>query len=298
MFGFKKKHFRLVMGIAAAVMPFVFFATPLSPWQNSGRVLMLTQEFIYPLEYLWHTVGHRGHELLSTYAVLVGTAQENVQLKKENFLLRTRMIDYEHQLQEANRLREMLKFSQVSSREITVAEVVGSTSPTPFQSIRISRGSNEQLRVGMPVIAPQGVVGKILRVGYAFADVQLLVDSNFHLDVMVERTRIRGVLKGLSDSRCRLLLHRRADIKIGDVIVTSGMSGSFPKGLVVGAVVRISYDSDNVAQVVTLSPQVDYHRIEEVVVMHAVDPSVETIKETVGEAWMEDVISRRSSPAH
>lgn len=284
------------MALSAAVIPFVFFATSLMPWGTGSRLLQLPQELLYPFEWAWHKLTTGSRELVHTYITSVDTARENLALKKEIFLLRTRMIDYEHQLAEVQRLRQMLKFTSDPERPITVAEVIGSTSPTPFQSIRITRGSKDELRVGMPVISPLGALGKILRVGHSYADVQLLVDSNFHLDVMVERTRVRGVLKGLSDNRCRLLLHRRADIKIGDIIVSSGMSGSFPKGLPVGVVIRISYDSDNVAQVVTLSPYVDYHSLEEVVVIHAIDPGAETVKETVGEAWMEDVVSRNKVP--
>jgi rod shape-determining protein MreC len=294
--GFRKKHFRFVTAICAAVSPFVFFGTSLIPWQSNSRLLRLTQELIYPLEHFRHSVSSSVGGVISGYIALVDAAAENTKLKKENFLLRTRMIDYEHQAQESTRLRQLLGFSTGQGQDITVAEVIGASNSTPFQAIRIIGGENQQLRVGMPVIAEQGVLGKILRVGARFSDVQILVDSNFNLDVMVERTRVRGVLKGLSDNRCRLLLHRRADIKIGDVVASSGMSGSFPKGVPVGTVVRISYDLDNVAQMVTVAPNVDYHRLEEVVVLHRRDPDAETIRETVGEAWMEGLVDRSDGP--
>ncbi len=169
-----------------------------------------------------------------------------------------------------------------------VAEVVGTIGHPPFQTIRIARGNKQGVRVGMPVISAKGVVGRVLRTGRGFADVQRLGDSHFNLDVIIERNRIRGILKGLDDNRCLLQLHRRADVRIGDTIVTSGMSGGFPKGLPVGTVVRISYEMDNISQVITMKPWVEPQGLDELMVLQQTSDDIDTIAETAGADWLND----------
>lgn len=256
------------------------------PWDQGSRLSHLVQELIFPIEYGWFQVQSFVKYSWNTYFDLSDAAKENAQLKQKLGVLETRIMDYEHQVQEVKRLRKLIGFSQLYSRGMMVAEVVGTSTDTPFQGMRIAKGSMDRVKVGMPIVAAQGIVGRVLRAGFKFSDVQLLVDTNFNLDVIVERTRIRGVLHGMADNRCRLKLHRRADIRIGDTIVTSGITGSFPKGLPIGRVMRISYEADNVSQVITIQPWVDYHGLEEVVVLNHTDEEVETIKETAGSDWI------------
>ena len=150
----------------------------------------------------------------------------------------------------------------------------------------------------MPVLVGSGVVGRLLRIGSTFSDVQLIGDTSFNLDVIVERNRVRGVLKGIGDNRCRLLLHRHADIRINDTVVTSGITGSFPKGLPVGRVIRISYESDDVSQIITIQPWVDNYGLEEVILLRYSDPAIETISEIGGDKWLKDAVGTLSAQLH
>ena len=258
----------------------------MKPWEHQSRVPNILQELIYPIEYAWHELQDAVFYSWNTYIDLSGAAKENAILKQKLAILETQIMDYEHQVQEVQRLRKLIGFSQQYSRGMMVAEVIGLSTKSPFQGMRIAKGSLDGVSVGMPSVAAHGVVGRVIRTGLKFSDVQLLVDTNFNLDVLVERTRVRGVLHGISDGRCRLKLHRRADIRIGDTIVSSGITGSFPKGLPVGRVMRISYEADNVSQVITIQPWVDYHGLEELVILNHNDVDIETIKETVGHDWV------------
>ena len=297
MLGFKKKHFWATVLLSALISPFIFFSSSMKPWSHSGWASTnLLQEILYPIESTWTHVTSGVSSAWNTYFSLSNAALENQELKKHLALLEVKMMDYQHQAQEVDRLRKLLGFSQKFEKKMLVAEVLGNSTDSPFQSMRIARGHKDQARVGMPVVAAHGIVGRILRTGLHFSDIQLLVDANFNLDVIVERTRVRGVLNGLVDNRCRLKLHRRADIRIGDTIVTSGITGSFPKGLPVGRVIRISYETDNVSQVITIQPWVDYHRLEEVVVLKHSDQQIETIKETAGQEWISSPPFSKAGP--
>ncbi len=142
----------------------------------------------------------------------------------------------------------------------------------------------------MPVVTPEGIVGKVIRTGTDYSDVQLLADTNFNIDILLQRTRVRGVLRGLSGTRCTLNLNQKAEVRIGDTLVSSGVVGSFPKGIPVGQVIRISYEADNVSQVITVDPWVDYRRVEEVFVIESEDRELAKLTETVGFDWLEKTI--------
>ena len=284
--GKNKKLWALFL-IAAIVSPFVFFSSKMKPWEGRDGVSLIAQELLYPMQYSWYKVTGFVKGTWDNYFSLVGVSQENLRLHKDIAWLKTKILDYEHQVQEATRLRKLLNFSEQYHKQLIMGEIVGQMGHFPFQTLRISRGRKNNVKIGMPVITSNGVVGRVLRTGYAFSDVQLMSDNNFHLDVLVERTRVRGVLHGISDNRSRLQLPQRADIRIGDTIITSGVTGSFPKGLPVGIVTRISYETDNISQIITIKPWVDYQGLEEVMVIAQMSPEIETITETAGEQWLD-----------
>lgn len=247
---------------------------------------MVIQEIVYPFEYVWHESTSLIRNTWHNYFDVTQAAYENQDLHRQVSILQAEMMDYKNIVSEVARLRALLGFAKKYTRGVAVVEVVGHAGQPPFQSLRIARGSRQGLQVGMPVVAAQGIVGRILRTGQLFSDVQVLGDNNFNVDVLIERTRARGILHGVSALRGNLQLHRRADIRIGDTLVTSGATGSFPKGLPVGRVIRIRYDADNVSQTVTIQPWVDYRRLEEVLVLNYNSEGIAIISETIGPDWL------------
>ena len=121
-----------------------------------------------------------------------------------------------------------------------------------------------------------------------FADVQLLTDPNFRVDVLVQRNRLRGVLAGAGDRSCILSLDRKSDIRIGDIIVTSGFIDSFPKGLPVGKVSRISYEADKISQKIVIQPWVNYESLEELIVLNTQNPYTKKILKFSENNWPAD----------
>ena len=95
---------------------------------------------------------------------------------------------------------------------------------------------------------------------------------------------MRGVLRGY-ESHAILTLNRRSEIKIGDTVITSGIIGGFPKGLPIGKVVKISYESDHISQSIKVEPWVDFERVEEVIVLETHDPEIQKIIESAGKDW-------------
>jgi len=288
---FNKRNFTFAALVASLLSPFLFMSSSMSPWENV-RFPLIFQEIVYPIEYSWKSVTGFTTTIWSDYVSLVHTNKENTVLKQELDRLKAQTIDYNELHIETNRLRKLLGFIERSTRPMLVAKVIGSPVVSPFYSIRLSKGSLDNVKVGMPVIAPDGVFGRIIRVGLNFSDVLITTDSNFNLDVLVQRNRIRGVIRGSSGGTCLLNLHKRSELRIGDTIITSGIVGGYPKGLPVGEVVKISYSSDHVTQVITVKPWVDYTRVEEAFIIPAHDQDIQKIIDTAGNDWIKNTVNR------
>ena len=251
---------------------------------------MFAQELLYPVEYVWETATGFAGGLWHHYLALSTASRENDQLKRDISSLSARLLDYEEQQREVSRLRKLLGFSQHYEGQQIAAEVIGSARSEHFFTLRIAKGSWDDVHVGMPVVTGIGIVGRVIRTGKKFSDVHILTDANFYLDVLLQRTRVRGILQGKGGGYCLLTLNQRADVKIGDTVITSGILGSFPKGLPVGKVIRISYESDDVSQTIMVEPWVDHRSIEEVIVLKQDDPEVQKIMEAAGDSWLENSI--------
>ena len=186
--------------LSAVLSPFVFFSSPLKSWQNPPRAVVLLQDAIYPFEWAWSQSVDSLMSGIKRYVYLSNAAHENEDLRSTLGSMQSRIMDYEEQLLENERLRRLLGFANRSEKSMVAAEVIGHNSLSQFESIRISRGESDGIRNGMPVVSADGVVGKVIRTGFKFADVQLLVDTDFHIDVLLQRTRVRGVLAGDSNA--------------------------------------------------------------------------------------------------
>ena len=233
---------------------------------HQDRFSALVQELIYPFEYTLHSSTAFIARLWHGYFDLRDVAADNARLKIRIAELQTQLQLYEEKDAESRRLRALLGLSRSYAIKTVAAEVVTKAGAFPFLAVRVNRGQQAGVEAGMPVIGAAGVVGRVLRVGQYFADVQLLIDSGFYLDVLVQRTRVRGMLHG--DLRRGVLqMPQAAELRIGDTIVTSGLVGSFPKGVPVGRVVRISYTANSVAQQITVEPWIDHRQLEEVSIL-------------------------------
>ena len=276
-FSSKAKNRKIFLrALIIVIAPFLLISSKLQPWYKNDRVGVFLQSILYPVEYSIHKVSSSVTQFFSYYVFLSDTAQENALLKKEIFDLKTKVVlEYNKNIKEIERLRKLVGFkSSLVQSEVVAAEVLGHYNFASFQSFRISKGERHKLHIGMPVIAADGLVGKVLRVGSYFSDIQLITDTNFVVDVFVERTRVRAILHGTNESYCQMQLNRRADIKIGDTIISSGMLDLFPKGLPIGKVIRISHDTDEVSQLVKVQPWVEADSVEEVVVIQKLHDNI------------------------
>lgn len=172
--------------------------------------------------------------------------------------------------QENLRLRNLLQFQEAVEHQVTPAQVIGRNPSSWFSTLTIDKGSRHGIKVDMPVVTNQGLVGKIIDVQPAHAKVQLLISPSSGISAIVQRTRDNGVLIGLSTPRgyTRITrLNQYADIQEGDVIISSPLTGIYPKGLVIGRVVEVYDDPVSLERSALVRPEVDFDRLEEVLII-------------------------------
>lgn len=202
----------------------------------------------------------------------VDLSGENKELQAQLSEYKGSQMDYEEVLAENERLKKMLDYKQNNeTQELKVAAITGKEPSNWFDVFTIDLGSKDGIEENMPVITPDGLVGRIEEVGLNWSKVMGIIDGRSSVAVIMERTRDIGVVKGaigvdeLSATLSMNYLPLDTDIVEGDVVLTSGYDQLYPKGLVIGTV--LSTTSETGAKSVTIKPNVDFRRLEEVMVV-------------------------------
>jgi rod shape-determining protein MreC len=204
------------------------------------------------------------------YFTLVHVSEENDQLKKQLNRAEELKNEWVEARMANDRLRRLMGMGREFSQQVVYAEVIGRDPTAWFKTVIIDKGAKDNIAVGMPVVVPEGIVGQIVDVSGRYAKVLLIVDQNSAVDALVQRTRARGLLKGEFADQCRLeYVLRKEDVRMGDVIVTSGLDDVFPKGLRIGEIEDISGAPNEMFYTITIAPFVDFEKLEELLILPA-----------------------------
>lgn len=202
------------------------------------------------------------------YVYLWNTRRDNSKLLEENRKLLNLIAELREAERENGRLRQLLDFEEKFELETVTARVIAKDVSTEFRAIRINRGERSGILKGMAVVTNEGIVGRILRTTAQTADVVTILDLLSAVDSIVARSRARGVIEGMTDEVCQLrYVLRTDDITVGDMLVSSGLGGIYPKGLTVGTVSKVDRKPYGISQEVEVRPSVDFSKLEEVMVV-------------------------------
>jgi rod shape-determining protein MreC len=214
------------------------------------------------------------------YAGLRHVQAENEELKRQ---LAAAQIAAQAQRALADRARGLERLLELRDRvtlQTIAAEIIGGAASLDFRTITIDKGTREGLRADMAVIAPAGVVGRVVTPSGRSAMVQLLVDRNAAAGALIERSRAQGVVVGAGDDRLRLeYVSEAADVVVDDVVVSSGIDGIYPKGFIIGVVEAVEKNGPSFKRI-TIKPAVDFTALEEVLVVTTPTPGREVSEGT------------------
>lgn len=196
------------------------------------------------------------------------------QVKRENDELKQRLAAAEVTLQQqramadrARGLAQLLQLRDSLSLKTVAAEIIGAGATPDFRTLTIDKGSRDGIRADMAVIAPAGIAGRVVIPSARSAKVQLLVDLNAAAGALIERTRAQGVVVGSGGDRLRMdYVSDVADVLVGDVVVSSGIDGIYPKGFAIGQVEALERSGGAYRRII-VRPAVDFSSLEEVLVV-------------------------------
>ncbi len=237
--------------------------------RRAQRVDPLTRavlEVVAPLQLGVARVADQVRGVWRGYVDLIGVRAEADALRErlrglEEEVARLAEVEASHR-----RLEALLEFRESVGAPLVAAHVVGWDASARDQSLTLDKGERHGVRQGAAVLVPEGVVGHVFRVSPRTSRVLLVTDRHSGVDAIVQRSRVRGILQGRGDG-CELKYVRRgADVELGDRVVTSGLDGIFPKGVLVGEVVRVHRRERGQFQLIGVEPGVDFGRLEEVLV--------------------------------
>ncbi len=249
---------------------FALILTSLRVRQKRGVDFLdgLLMELCSPIQRASTLVIKTVHGVFQHYLFLVGLQRENLKLKQKVAELEKENNRLREEVLASGRLHSLLQFRDKNFPSSIPALVIGKDPSSWFKSITLNRGERDGVRKGMAVIAPQGIIGQILKTSPNYSRVLLITDYNSAIDAITQRTRAKAIVEGLGENQCQLkYLRRSEEVRVGDKVITSGLTGSFPKGLMIGEIIKVEKSGDGVFQYAELVPSVDLTKLEEVLII-------------------------------
>jgi rod shape-determining protein MreC len=201
------------------------------------------------------------------YVWLRGVQAENADLRRQLEAVQVQYQERRAQADRAQSLEELLTLRDRSNLETVAAEIIAASASPDFRTLTIDKGTNQNLKSDMAVIGAAGVVGRIVVPSRNAAKVQLLIDRNAAAGALIERSRAQGVVLGGGDERLRLeYVAEASDVAVGDLVVTSGIDGIYPKGFTIGQVESVEKNGPTYRRI-TIKPAVNFSTLEAVLVV-------------------------------
>jgi len=247
------------------------------PWAGPivDAAVPIQKALSYPIDFARQT--------WARYGDLVGVAEENALLQERIHVLEEENLQLRESLVASGRLAQIAEMRADFEVPMLPAQLVGSDVSAFFRSVLVDRGRAQGVRSGMPVISEEGIVGLVTATSERASRATLLLDRQTAIDGTVQRSRTRGIVRGRGTDLVEFeFVARGGEVDVGDVVITSGLDGVYPKGLRVGIVTAVSEPGSKLLRTATLIPAVDFGRLEQVFVILRRGPSMELLYRTEG----------------
>lgn len=263
----------LLIFVAVSIFVIIFFAArgrfsaPVSSQAVTG--------VLAPFQRAVSWAGYQVNGVTSAIWELVSAYYQNELLKNEVVQLRQQNLTAAEYAAENERLRNLLGYKQTASQfDLMAAQVIGREQATWTSMIVVNRGSSDGVARNMPVVTEKGLVGVVTEVSPNAAKVQLVLDPRCSVGTLIQRpeSRVAGIVQGnIEDALTPNMINipKNSDVVEGDIIITSGFGGIFPKGIMVGKVKSLHDDGGGLLEVAVVEPAVDFQRLEDVLIITA-----------------------------
>ncbi|MBO6210426.1 MAG: rod shape-determining protein MreC, partial [Schwartzia sp.] len=261
----------LLVFVTVSVFCVVFFAARgrfSTPFSSPAVITLLA-----PFQRAASWAGDQVRGMTTAVWDILTVHQQNQMLRSEVEQLRMQNVKADEFAAENIRLRELLGYKQSATQfDLVMAHVIGRETATWTRMIVIDRGTQHGVQKNMAVVTARGLVGAVTDAGPISSKVQLILDPRAAAGALVQRSRVAGIVKGTPDDAMhpRLLnVPRGQDMAEGDILVTSGFGGIYPKGIMIGTVSAVKNDSGGLLHYAIIEPATDFQRLEDVAVIVA-----------------------------
>lgn len=229
------------------------------------------------------------------YTALVDVREDNDSLRRELDRLLEENLQLREALVASGRLARIAEMRDEFEVPMLPAELVASDLSPWFRSVLIDRGRTDGVRSGMPVVSARGLVGLVTATSGSASRTMLLLDRQAAVDGTVQRSRTRGTVRGKGGEALEFeFVIREGDVAVGDVVITSGLDGVYPKGIRLGEVTKVEPPGSNLLGTALITPSVDFGRLEQAFVMLRRGPTMELLYRA--EIGGEETVAETRSP--
>ena len=236
--------------------------------QQFGPVHKVLFEGIGPLQKGMAEISRSIHSVKKKYIDLLTVREEKERLWRELQECRTTAYANRGAVALNARLRKLLDFKESSNQPTITAQIIGKDTSPWFRSVIIDRGSSDGVDKGMPVVTGEGIVGQVYASSNDYSKVLLAISPSSAIDVLLQGSRIRGILKGTGKNLYRLeYILKTAEVFAGDRVVTAGYGGMFPTELPVGKVAKVTRNRRGMFLEIEVVPAVDFRTLENLLII-------------------------------
>ncbi|MGY8697325.1 MAG: rod shape-determining protein MreC [bacterium] len=259
--------FRLQFLIIATFIVLFILMSQTHTNEGTSRFQSVVQTLTYPLQASVNSVASTFKNLWNSYISLIDVNEENKLLRQQLLDIEEKMNQHIENSVQFLRLRNQLLFARKKITDKIFAEIIGESADNNHDISLINRGSNQLVQRNYIVLRKEGLVGRIQSVSPFQSSVQLITDRRSRVSSLIQRNRIRGLIYGTHKGLEMRQINQHANIKIGDRVISSGLGGLYPKGLLIGWVKEIRRQKHELFKTAILDSAVDFNQIEEVFVI-------------------------------
>ena len=259
--------YRLQISILVAILGLFVLLFQSHNEQGSSRIQIAIQTVTYPFQASVQSAVSNIKNLWNSYILLIDVKEENNRLKQQLLDMEEKLSEHIENSVQFRRLRDQMLFARKNPLEKIYAEIIGESSDNAHNIRFINRGSNQKVQRNYIVIRKEGLVGRIHSVSPFQSSVQLMIDHRNRVPALIQRNRVRGLIYGTQAGIEMRQINQHAKIKIGDRVISSGLGGLYPKGILIGWVSEIRHQQHELFKTAILESAVDFNSIEEVFVI-------------------------------
>ncbi len=267
MLEFIKKHQSTILFISLVTGALLLYSNSLRQKQHTTLfergILQLTRPLYGTIDTTSRNIANIWHD----YIDLTTVRQHNIKLQEQMRLLRRQLLELQEVAQENIRLRTLLHFQPEPQQHEIPARIIAVDATNWFRTITINKGTDDNVHNGLPVIVAEGVVGRTIKCSATSSRVLLVIDAASEVAALIQHNRTRGIARGRGTNLTFDYALRNKDVQIGDMVITAGTGGVFPKGIPIGTISSINKLDYGLFQTLELTSCVDFSRLEEVLVI-------------------------------